>query len=114
MKILVAGSLHERDKDKPFDYKKPYIQIKPQFDAACRALGGALAESEDVIMVGVPDWDMLQKCETACNFVMEGADQARSRDGKKSKVILYGPKELAPPNKTKDVSDAAGLVMGAY
>ena len=74
MKILVVGSLHEKDgKGAPIPYDVPYANVKAQFDAACTALGGALAGRDHTIVVGVPHWSMLKAGETAANYVIPGA-----------------------------------------
>jgi PASTA domain len=117
MIILVVGSL--RDPEASETYQKPDKQFvednKKIFQAACEALGGALARKKHTIMVGVPDWPTLENNETVATFIVEGASKygiknkkKKAGNGKKKgarkgaplQVIFYGPQEREDQNHT--------------
>jgi hypothetical protein len=105
MKILVIGSFRsphpsEKPTDKPDE--KFIADHKLRFEAACRALGEALVRRDHLVMVGVPDWSMLQSRNTVANFIVEGANKAPLKDKKKNSLVFYGPQEPEPEDKTRD------------
>jgi|GEM_PF-7037751 hypothetical protein len=104
MKILVVGSLHEKDsKGDPIPYDTPYANVKAQFDAACTALGSALAGRGHTVVVGVPYWPMLKAGETAANYVIPGASAEPVRNNQPHTVVFYGPEEPEPFDDTPEV-----------
>lgn len=104
MKVLMVGSI-----DRPAPGRstpQAGAAAKPQFVAACRALGGALARKNHSIMVGVPDWNMLITRDTVASHVIEGASAVAVKTGApRHPIVFYGPHDPEPPNKTPDVVD---------
>jgi len=79
------------------DYKE---KQKPQFDAACQALGAAFARKHWRIMVGVPLWEQWSKRETVAPHVLAGANTVKSDDVTgPHPVVFYAPREPEEPFK---------------
>lgn len=117
MKVLIVGSMYPpeplqegaTDEQKAFyDARKAeYDKIKkPQFIAACHALGAALARDDDLIRVGVTSWQMLQDGNTVASYVPLGADTVAVTDGKRHPILFDAPQEPEPSDATADSKDS--------
>lgn len=116
MKVLIVGSMYPpepapegaTDEQKAYfaDKEQEYRLKKPQFVAACHALGAALARDNDLIRVGVTSWQMLQDGTTVASFVPLGADSVEITDGKRHPIVFDAPQDSEPPDTTADSKDS--------
>lgn len=116
MKILIVGSMYPpeplpaaaTDEQKAYyaDKEAEYRLRKPQFVAACHALGAALARDDDLIRVGVTSWQMLQDGNTVASYVPLGADTVEVTDDKRHTIIFDAPQESEPPDQTAERPDS--------
>lgn len=78
------------------DAKTAYkLKLKPQFDAACQALGAAFARKRWRIMVGVPMWEQWTKGETVAPHILAGANSVKPDEATgPHPIVFYAPREL--------------------
>jgi hypothetical protein len=73
---------------------------KPQFEAACQALGAAFARKHWRIMVGVPLWEQWDKRQTVVPFVLAGANSEKPDEATgRHPIIFYAPREPEEPTQ---------------
>jgi hypothetical protein len=118
MKILIVGSLryddkYDNGKEEKID-KKFVDDNKMNFREACKSLGAAIAKRNHEIIVGVPDWKMLNSLVTVSTFIIEGVGSVESAPDSKHKVIFYGPEELEPKDKTPQIIDTLREIREKY
>lgn len=93
MKIQVVGSC-----------RKLSGLDKKRFIAAGKALGKALAQSDDTIFVGVHIWDY-KMSDTLSEYIIQGANEAPRKKDKKHNITFYCPYTQEPPDTTPGVPD---------
>lgn len=95
------------DAEKAFpDKMKEFNDVrKPQFIAACHALGAAFARKDYPILVGVTSWQMLQEGNTVASYVPLGADTVEITEGNRHPIVFDAPQDPEPLDKTSDIKD---------
>ncbi len=113
MKVLIVGSFYPPDdvpqgataqEQEEFEKKRQEFDVKkPQFIAACYALGAAFARKNYPIMVGVTSWQMLQEGNTVASYIPLGADTVEVTNGRRHSVMFDAPQESEPPDQTSAI-----------
>ncbi len=88
--------------------KVNYERNKEYFGPVCEALGKALALRHHTIVLSVPYWDMISRCNTVANYVAFGASKVERENKKPNKLILHIPQEVVPKDIVVNDTDKFG------
>lgn len=106
--VSVVGDFSPRWRQKPEEAPESNVE---QFQAACKAIGQALAESDHPIVLCVPRWGSWRgepdQPPLVCDYVVDGASKAQlARDQDKPQITVYHTKERVPPDIHGTIPDA--------
>jgi hypothetical protein len=102
MKIQVVGSCDDLSNSD-----------KERFKAAGKALGKALAQSDDTIIVGVRNWDK-KMSNTISKYIIQGAAEVPRKKDKKHNITFYCPCTPEPLDTTIDDPDTIHEFKNLY
>jgi len=85
-----------------------YEQNKEYFGPLCEAVGKALALRHHTIVLSIPYWDMMSRCNTVANYVAFGASKVERENKKPNKLILHIPQEVVPKDIVVNDADKFG------
>jgi len=97
-----------RKKSEYEDRKANYDLNKGYFGPLCEAVGKALALRHHTIVLSVPYWDMMSRCNTVANYVAFGASKVERENKKPNKLILHIPQEVPPKDTCVNDTQNAG------
>lgn len=107
MKILVMGIFTRKNGESDSDHDARL----PKFAAASFAVGKALAERGDIIIVTVPSWQHVTQGTAVARHVVQGANEVSSGNGQKTEIVLYTPRNSEPDDDTPDIRTLPNITI---